>query len=127
MHGVVRLFCFCKEAKKELTAAARTGGKMGKAISEYSWEDYGISKEQYKRMKKDLEAGKHEKEAMTAAVKTEPDLAKYILISVRTNGSYEDVEYAQGRIPVCRTYFYGYRRKFYRNLLDILENCTKKD
>lgn len=100
---------------------------MGKAISEYSWEDYGISKEQYKRMKKDLEAGKHEKEAMTAAVKTEPDLAKYILISVRTNGSYEDVEYAQGRIPACRTYFYGYRRKFYRNLLDILENCTKKD
>lgn len=95
-----------------------------KAISEYTWDDYKISCAEYKALKTALEHGKYQDEAWEAASRTDPDIAPYIIKTVRKhNGTYEDVEFDQelGRIPVCRTYFYGYRRRFYRNLMDILE------
>lgn len=101
--------------------------KRDKAISEYTWADYGISMEQYRQLKSELEAGKYQQEARQAAEMTDPLLASYIIRSVRIhNGTFEDVEYTDhGKIPVCRTYFYGYRRRFYKHLIDIIKNCTK--
>lgn len=37
--------------------------KRDKAISEYTWADYGISMEQYRQLKSELEAGKYQQEA----------------------------------------------------------------
>lgn len=53
-----------------------------------------------------------------AAVATNPGIWKYILKSVTNDLPYELVEYdeEQGKIAMCRTDFYGYRRLFFRNL-----------
>lgn len=94
-----------------------------KAISEYTWDDYGISKKVYRAIKKELEAGSYQTEAEEAALLTDKVIAPYILKSVRRhNGTYEDVEFDDklGRIPVCRTYFYGYRRRFYYMLISVV-------
>lgn len=50
-----------------------------------------------------------------AARKTDRELAPYLLKSVTKNLSYEYLEYDQelGRIPVGKTDFYGYRRRFF--------------
>ena len=51
----------------------------------------------------------------SAAEETSPQLGKYLLKSVTKDLSYEQLEYdtQYGRIPVGKTDFYGYRRKFF--------------
>ncbi len=53
-----------------------------------------------------------------AAIKTCPDLYRYIIKSVSLGLAYEHVEYDEkaGRIPVGKTDFYAYRKLFYYNL-----------
>lgn len=53
-----------------------------------------------------------------AAKQANPDIWRYILKSVTSDLPYELVEYdeQQGRIPVGKTDFYGYRRLFYKKL-----------
>ena len=53
-----------------------------------------------------------------AARQANPDIWRYILKSVTSDLPYELIEYdeQQGRIPVGKTDFYGYRRLFYKNL-----------
>lgn len=68
-----------------------------------------------------LENAENEKDCRMieeAAVAANPGIWKYILKSVTNDLPYEWIEYdeEQGRIPVCRTDFYGYRRLFFKNL-----------
>lgn len=53
-----------------------------------------------------------------AAMKTDSSIWKYILKSVTKDLPYELIEYDEelGKITVCRTDFYGYRRLFFKNL-----------
>lgn len=57
-----------------------------------------------------------------AAVRANPGIWKYILKSVTLGLPYEFIEYdeEQGKIPMCRSDFYGTRRKFYA-ILDKLK------
>ena len=50
-----------------------------------------------------------------AAIRTNPEIWRYILKSVTLGLSYEFIEYddEQGKIPMCRKDFYGTRKKFY--------------
>ena len=50
-----------------------------------------------------------------AAIRTNPEIWRYILKSVTLGLSYEFIEYddEQGKIPMCRKDFYGTRKRFY--------------
>ena len=56
-----------------------------------------------------------------AAVRADPGIWKYILKSVTLGLPYEFIEYdeEQGKIPMCRSDFYGTRRKFYAILNEL--------
>ena len=56
----------------------------------------------------------------TCARETDIDLYPYIIKSVTENKTYNDIEYDEkfGKIPVGKTEFYAYRRRFY-HLLNI--------
>lgn len=61
----------------------------------------------------------------SAAYATNPEIAEYILLSVKKNMSYDALEVKWElreveQMPCCRTDFYGYRRLFYHNLDSIL-------
>lgn len=53
-----------------------------------------------------------------AAVETDPVVWKYILKSVTQDLKYEYIQYDRelGKIPMCRSDFYGTRKLFYHNL-----------
>ena len=53
-----------------------------------------------------------------AAIATNVSIWRYLLRSVTQDFTYEQIEYdeEQGRITICRTDFYGYRRLFFKNL-----------
>ena len=53
-----------------------------------------------------------------AAIATNVSIWRYLLRSVTQDLTYEQIDYdeEQGRITICRTDFYGYRRLFFKNL-----------
>lgn len=97
-----------------------------------TWEDYGISKDRYKELKKYIRSGEriYVSAAEIAAYEANKDIAEYILLSVKENKSYDDLRVKWElreveRIPYCRTDFYGIRRYFYY-LFDLeLKNIEK--
>lgn len=90
---------------------------------------YGISAAQYDGQPKAHTTGSQtERQAMDnviymkdcamieeAAIRTNPEIWRYIVKSVTLGLSYEFIEYdnEQGKIPMCRRDFYGTRKKFY--------------
>lgn len=90
---------------------------------------YGISTAQYDGQPKAHNTGNQtERQAMDnviymkdcamieeAAIRTNPEIWRYIVKSVTLGLSYEFIEYdnEQGKIPMCRRDFYGTRKKFY--------------
>ena len=90
---------------------------------------YGISTAQYDGQPKAHNTGSQtERQAMDnviymkdcamieeAAIRTNPEIWRYIVKSVTLGLSYEFIEYdnEQGKIPMCRRDFYGTRKKFY--------------
>lgn len=90
---------------------------------------YGISAAQYDGQPKAHSTGSQtERQAMDnviymkdcamieeAAIRTNPEIWRYIIKSVTLGLSYEFIEYdnEQGKIPMCRRDFYGTRKKFY--------------
>lgn len=100
-------------------------------VRNISWKDYGISVQTQRELKEfcflydekkkrgnsqDLADCKMIEEA---ARESSEELAPYLLKSVTDDLSYEYLEFDDtlGRIPVGKTDFYGYRRKFYDCLL----------
>ncbi len=89
----------------------------------HSWEYYRITKERYKALTATIRSGRYADLASQAAHTASPDIAEYILLSVKKNLSYEGLERLWQlreieRMACCRTDFYGYRRYFY-HLFDL--------
>lgn len=80
-----------------------------------TWKDYGITKKRLKELKTMCCLPENAYQSCCAARRASEIISEYILLSVRENLSYDDLEYNSGlgRIPIGRTDFYGYRRLFY--------------
>ena len=84
----------------------------------YSWDYYGITKERYRQLTEYIQSGRYASLASQAAHTANETIAEYILLSVTQNKSYDALRVKwelkeMGRIPYCRTDFYGIRRYFY--------------
>ena len=100
-------------------------------VRNISWKDYGISVQTQRELKEfcflyDEKKKRGNSQDLTdckmieeAARESSEELAPYLLKSVTDDLSYEYLEFDDtlGRIPVGKTDFYGYRRKFYACLL----------
>lgn len=113
----LKAFCLQYEEKKNkirygLSSVKNDGAPAGGGVGRPT-ERQAIDNEQYKRDCIMIEE---------AAVRADPGIWKYILKSVTLGLPYEFVEYdeEQGKIPMCRSDFYGTRRKFYA-ILDKLK------
>lgn len=86
------------------------------------WEEYERleNKEYRKSLRIMCRSGKYSDMVRRAAYQASEDIAEYIIKSVTKNKSYEKIEFDSelGRICVCKTDFYGYRRLFY-HLFDL--------
>lgn len=89
------------------------------------FEAYNISRERYLELRNGCATGKYSPETLRKACRGFEFVAPWILLSVTENRSYDAMEIKWElseieRIPVGRSDFYGFRRKFYHNLDVIL-------
>lgn len=112
----LKAFCLQYEEKKNkirygLSSVQNDGAPAGGGVGRPT-ERQAIDNEQYKKDCLMIEE---------AAVRANPGIWKYILKSVTLGLPYEFVEYdsEQGKIPMCRSDFYGTRRKFYAILNEL--------
>lgn len=87
---------------------------------------YGISRERYRELRDGCRKGAYSRKLLLSACSEVPELAEYILLSVREGLSYDELErqWELGKIQrmACgRTDFYGYRRLFYFRLDQLLQ------
>lgn len=117
----LKAFCLQYEEKKEKIrygiSSAKNKGLPGGSYPGSPTEAQAVSNAMNERDCRMIEE---------AAVKANPDICKQLLKSVTQNLSYEFIEYdgERGRIKVCRTDFYGYRRLFY-SILNKMKNGYK--
>ena len=85
------------------------------------FEAYNISRERYIELRDGCAVGKYSRETLSKACRGLEFIEPWIILSVTKSKSYDLIEfdYKLGRVPVGRSDFYGYRRKFYHNL-DVL-------
>lgn len=115
--------CKCKNCKGKIKECKEYIGcnqisifkDKKKNTPRYSWKYYGITKERRKELKEYIRSDKYAALASQAAHTANEMIAEYILLSIKKNKRYEDVENVEGigRIPYGRTDFYGIRRYFY--------------
>lgn len=113
----LKAFCLQYDEKKNkirygLSSVQNDAAPAGSGVGRPT-ERQAIDNEQYKKDCLMIEE---------AAVRANPGIWKYILKSVTLGLPYEFIEYdeEQGKIPMCRSDFYGTRRKFYA-ILDKLK------
>lgn len=87
------------------------------------FDAYGIGWGRYLELRTGCATGKYSPEILHAACAEFRFIEPWLILSVTGRRSYDRMEFnAQfGRICVGRTDFYGYRRKFYHNLNEILK------
>lgn len=105
---------------------------MSKAKREYvnfkvptrpSYPELGISKERLRELQNGCRGGIYSSETLSKACIGLDFIEPWIILSVTKSKSYDLMEYSElGRIPVGRSDFYGFRRKFYHNLDCLLKN-----
>ena len=91
------------------------------------YSEYGISRERYLELCNGCAEWKYSHETIQKACRGLEFIEPWIILSVTKRKSYDLIELNTelGRIPVGRSDFYGYRRKFYHNLDVILrEECS---
>lgn len=101
---------FVQDTKQEYKPAPRA-----------SWESYGLGDKAYrKKLYLLCQSGKYRGLVRQAAYQASEEIAEYIIKSVTQKKSYGKIEFDRklGRICVCQTDFYGYRRLFY-HLFDL--------
>lgn len=100
-------------------------GKYQKA-PRFSFGWYGISQERYRELRDGCASGRYSLEILSKACAGFEHLMPWVLLSVTKCKSWDKIEYSElGRIPVGRSDFYGFRRRFYHNLDVILrEECS---
>ena len=80
-----------------------------------SYAGYGLTEDRAKILLKECRAGKHAELAQEAAKRAEPNIAKWIILSVIEGKSLHDmeIEWELGEaeiMPCCRNSFYSYRK-----------------
>ena len=91
------------------------------------YSEYGISRERYLELCNGCAEGKYNPETLSKACRGLEFIKPWIILSVTKSKSYDLIEFNSelGRVPVGRSDFYGFRRKFYHNLDVILrEECS---
>ena len=91
------------------------------------YSEYGISRERYLELCSGCAEGKYSPETLQEACRGLEFIEPWIILSVTKSRSYDLIEFNSelGRIPIGRSDFYGFRRKFYHNLDVILrEECS---
>lgn len=83
----------------------------------YPLEHYGIGKARYRQLTEYIQSGRYASLTSQAAHRANETIAKYLIISIAENKSYDALEkmWARGeieRIPYGKTDFYGVRRYF---------------
>lgn len=98
-------------SRTEYQCAPRTG-----------YTEYGISRERYLELCNGCAEGKYSPETLGEACRGLEFIKPWIILSVTKSKSYDRIEFnlELGRVPVGRSDFYGFRRKFYHNLDVIL-------
>lgn len=104
----------------------------GQSIARPSFEELGICKERYLELRSGCAAGKYSCRTLSKACRGLEFIKPWIILSVTKSKSYDLIEYSEmGRIPIGRSDFYGYRRRFYYNLDCLLreeqENASVKE
>lgn len=84
---------------------------------------YNISRERYIELRDGCASGKYSRETLQEACRGLEFIEPWIILSVTKSKSYDLIEFdfKLGRIPIGRSDFYGFRRKFYHNLDVILQ------
>ena len=87
------------------------------------FDAYNMSRERYIELRNGCAAGKYSPETLSKACIGLEFIKPWIILSVTKSMSFDRIEFdfKLGRIPVGRSDFYGFRRKFYHNL-DVLLN-----
>lgn len=85
---------------------------------------YNISRERYIELRNGCAAGKYSRETLSKACRGLEFIEPWIILSVTKSKSYDLIEFdfKLGRIPIGRSDFYGYRRRFYYNLDCLLKS-----
>lgn len=93
------------------------------------WSKYGLEDKTYrKKLCIMCRSGKYREAVRVSAYRASEEIAEYIIKSVTKNKSYDKLEFdiELGRICVCKTDFYGYRRLFY-HFFDLEIKKIEKD
>lgn len=89
------------------------------------YDAYGLSKRRVKKLKEYCTSGKADVEIICrCANESNPDIARWIIRSVRLNLSYDKMMQEE-EIPLMKIDFYGYRRKFFFLLNQELRSVAK--
>lgn len=106
----------------------RQKGTKKQCAPRYPWEYYGLGDKNYrKKIYKMCQSGRYDHVVRKLAYQTCPEIAEYLIKSVTQNKSYDRLEFdwKLGRICVCKSDFYGYRRRLYYLLdLKLKEECS---
>lgn len=86
------------------------------------FDAYNISRERYLELRNGCADGKYSPDTLSKACRGLEFIKPWIILSVTKSKSYDLIEFNSelGRVPVGRSDFYGFRRKFYHNLDVIL-------
>lgn len=86
------------------------------------FDAYNISRERYLELRNGCADGKYSPDTLSKACRGLEFIKPWIILSVTKSKSYDLIEFDfdLGRVPVGRSDFYGFRRKFYHNLDVIL-------
>lgn len=91
------------------------------------YHEYGINKRHLLELQQGCQTGQFSPETLSKACEGFRFIEPWIILSVTKSKSYDLIEFdfKLGRIPIGRSDFYGFRRKFYHNLDVILrEECS---
>lgn len=91
-----------------------------------SYAGYGLTAEKVKALLKECQEGKHTSLVQEAARKAEPDISKWLVLSITEGKSLHDMEikWELGEaevMPCCRNSFYAYRKLTLAILNNMLE------
>ncbi len=91
------------------------------------YNEYGISRERYIELRNGCMTGRYNRRTLSKACIGLEFIEPWIILSVTKSKSYDLIEFSAklGRIPIGRSDFYGFRRKFYHNLDCLLRSEQK--
>ena len=105
----------------------KSGRTENQGAPRLGFNAYNISRERYIELRSGCATGKYSRETLQGACAEFKFIEPWVILSVTKSKSYDLIEFdlELGRVPVGRSDFYGYRRRFYHNLDVMLrEGCS---